>query len=242
MPSKVDITPSKILRDRVIEINDMKDINSTFFPSSITIEDLDKGFFEFINDSAVNLSIDGKKVPVIYLANERWAEFEKTWSFSDENEQPIMPFITLRRPDSPKPGTSDITKYNIPQGRKFTYTKVPTFNNNVEGIDIYRIPQPVAVDLIFELSIFTHYLIDLNSLAEKILTVFSARQAYQIIKGHYIPIVLNTISDESSLEGVDDQRFYLQKYTLMLKGYIIDEDDFEILKGNRRIILTKKII
>ena len=41
------------------------------------------------------------KVPVIFLSIQRWAEFAKTWQFSDENKNIKMPFITIvRKPDA----------------------------------------------------------------------------------------------------------------------------------------------
>ena len=62
-----------------------------------------------------------------------------------------MPFITLRRSEPPKYGTNANVKYRIAQYKKFTYVKVPTFDNGIHGMEIYKIPQPIPLDLMYEI-------------------------------------------------------------------------------------------
>ena len=47
------------------------------------------------------------------------------------------------------------------------------------------------------------------------ITKFSSKQAYQVIKGHYIPIIRGTITDESVLD-LEKRKVYLQKYEIFL--------------------------
>lgn len=65
---------------------------------------------------------------------------------------------------------------------------------------------------------------------------FSSRQAYTFIKGHYVPIVLDGISDESQITDLEKRKYYQQSYTLNLQGFLIDEEEFEIKPAINRAI------
>jgi hypothetical protein len=41
---------------------------------------------------------------------------------------------------------------------------------------------------------------ELNKFNQNVITKFSSKQAYQVIKGHYIPIIRGSITDESVLD------------------------------------------
>jgi hypothetical protein len=62
---------------------------------------MDQTFVEYLNsDTGLSISIDGAKVPVIFLTIQRWVEFSKTWQFSDKYKNISLPFITIiRKPD-----------------------------------------------------------------------------------------------------------------------------------------------
>jgi hypothetical protein len=75
---------------------------------------------------------------------------------------------------------------------------------------------------------------ELNKFNQIVLEKFSSRQAYQVIKGHYIPILMNDVTDESVLD-LEKRKFYIQKYTFTLLGFLIDEDEFEITPAITRV-------
>jgi hypothetical protein len=60
---------------------------------------------------------------------------------------------------------------------------------------------------------------------------FSSRQAYTFIKGQYVPIVLNNISDESQMQ-MDARKYFIQTYDFTMLGYLIDEEEFEVQACN----------
>jgi hypothetical protein len=101
-------------------------------------------------------------------------------------------------------------------------------------MDIYKIPQPVPVDITYTVAILCNRMRELNKFNQIVLEKFSSRQAYQVIKGHYIPIVMNDITDESVLD-LEKRKFYIQKYTFTLLGFLIDEDEFEITPAITRV-------
>ena len=68
---------------------------------------------------------------------------------------------------------------------------------------------------------------ELNDFNKKVLQKFSSRQAYTEIKGHYIPMILNSSSDESVLE-LEKRKYYVQSYEFLMMGFLLDEEEFEV--------------
>jgi hypothetical protein len=126
-----------------------------------------------------------------------------------------------------KYGTNPSTQYTIPNRKQFYYASVPTWDGNVAGMDIYTIPQPVPVDIKYSLKIICNRMRELNQLNKVVLQKFSSRQAYSFIKGQYVPIILDNISDESQM-SLDSRKYYIQTYDFTMLGYLIDEEEFEV--------------
>jgi hypothetical protein len=63
---------------------------------------------------------------------------------------------------------------------------------------------------------------------------FSSRQAYTFIKGQYVPIVMNNVSDESQM-SLDSRKYYVQSYDFTMLGYLIDEEEFEVKPAIARV-------
>jgi hypothetical protein len=66
-----------------------------------------------------------------------------------------MPFITILRKPDIQQGQNQAGLWNIPGRRTYTYMKVPTWDGARSGVDLYKVPQPVSVDLTYEIRIFT---------------------------------------------------------------------------------------
>ena len=181
----------------------MTNERSTNLPQSVLLENLDESMFEYFNVTSLPLISENKQVPVIWMTNERWGDFSTTWKYSDEEGNIIFPFITIRRIEPPKAGTNENIKYRIAQNKKFVYYKVPTFNNGVLGADIYKVPQPTPVDLSYEVRLFTHYILDMNAFNENIQRAFASRHVYVDVHRYYIPVVLENVSDESTLNDFE---------------------------------------
>ncbi len=60
-------------------------------------------------------------------------------------------------------------------------------------------------------------------------------KTYQVIKGHYIPIVMNNISNESEL-SIEKRNYYIQTYEFTMLGFLIDEDEFEVSPAINRVL------
>ncbi len=240
--NNINILPSKIGFDRRQEILDGIADKGTYLPKGVLEEDMDQSFVEFIEkDKRMTLVIDGQKIPVIFLTIQRWTEFSKTWQFSDKYKNIELPFITIvRRPDIQQ-GQNQAGLWNIPGGQTYIYYKVPTWDGTRKGIDLYKIPQPTSVDMTYEVRIFTNRMKDLNRFNRKIQRAFQSKQCYINVNGHPMPLTVESIGDESNIDDFENRRFYVQMFELKLMGYILDEEDFEVVPTINRTITSLEI-
>jgi hypothetical protein len=229
--------------DRRQELLDSITKADSFLPDSILHDDLDMGMLDFVKEN-FQIVTDGQKIPVVdkIMTIQRWGEFANNWSFSDDDGNPKLPLIAvIRKPDA-QIGKNPSTIYNIPDRRTFYYASVPTWNGNQMGADVYKIPQPVAVDLTFDVTIVCTKFRDLNKFSKLVMQKFASKQAYTNIKGHYIPIILESIADNSPIENIDSRRFYLQTYTFVMLGLLIDNEEFEVKPAISRALLMTEFI
>ena len=235
----IKITKDKVGPARRQEILDDISNKGTFLPRGVMYEDMDKSFIDFV-DKDIELSVDGEKVPVIFLTLQRWSEFSKTWQHSDKYKNIKMPFITIVRQPNPQVGQNQAGLFNIPGRRCYTYMKVPTFEGGRTGIDVYKIPQPTSVDITYEVRLFTNKMRDLNKLNVKIQHAFNAIQYYIRVNGHPMPLLLESIGDESNIDDFENKRFYVQPFEIRLQGYVLDESKFEVIPAiNRALLMTE---
>jgi len=229
------LTSPKVGVERRQEIlNDIAD-QGTFLPRGVSYEDIDSTFIEFA-EKDLGIVIDGEKVPVIFLTLQKWSEFSKTWQHSDKYKNVKMPFITVVRKPNPQVGSNQAGLFNIPGRNTYTYMKVPTFEGGRRGIDVYKIPQPTSVDFTYDVRLFCNRMRDLNKLNTKVQYAFNSIQFYVRVNGHPMPITLESIGDESNIEDFEKRRFYVQPFEMKLAGYILDEDQFEVIPAVNRAI------
>tara|TARA_R110000796_G_scaffold40062_1_gene99385 strand:+ start:12926 stop:13960 length:1035 start_codon:yes stop_codon:yes gene_type:complete len=215
------------------DILDKIDYKGTYLPKGVGLSDIDETFIDFVGDD-LEMEIDGNKIPVIFLTIQRWAEFSKTWTFADKFKNLKMPFITIVRQPHIQVGTNQNSMWNIPGNKLYTYLKVPTYDAGIRGVDTYRIPQPTSVDVTYDVRLFCNRMKDLNVFHTIIQTAFNSRQYYVKVKGHPMPVHLESIGDESQKDNFDKRRFYVQHFNMKLLGYILDEDDYEVVPSINR--------
>jgi len=245
LPKKnnIQIYKEKEILERRAELLENIVKSDTFLPDSILHDDLDSGMLKFVKENMVVVS-DGDQIPIIpkILTAQRWGEISTNWTFSDEDGNMKIPFIgVIRKPDA-QPGTNPSIQRTIPDRRTFHYTTIPTWNGTQMGADVYKIPQPVAVDIGFEVTIVCQKFRDLNRFNKIVLLKFASRQAYTIVKGHYIPIVLDRISDNSPIDSLDTRKHYIQSYEFTMLGFLIDSEEFEIKPAINRLFLLNEFV
>jgi hypothetical protein len=240
--TNINIVNGKIGPDRRQEILDGIADKGTFLPKGVLVEDMDQTFIEFVgSDKGFSISVDGEKVPVVFLTIQRWTEFTKTWKFGDEYKNIEMPFITVVRKPDIQQGQNQAGLWNIPGGRTYTYMKVPTWDGIRHGVDLYKVPQPTSVDISYEVRLFTNRMKDLNKFNGVIQRAFQSRQCYINVNGHPMPLHLESIGDESNIDSFENRRFYVQMFEMKLLGYLLDEDDFEVIPTINRTLVTLEL-
>jgi hypothetical protein len=231
-PPKIGTEYLKYGFDRIETLMVKSDTKTTFLPKSIGYKDLDQGIFDFVKNKDIKIIVDGKDVPVIFLTNERWAEFSKTWQYVDLDKNLLTPFITVVR-TAESEGTRLGKKFNFAQKRRFRYLDVPIFDEG-QTINLrFKIPEPVNVDLTYDIRFFTKYQNDVNTFDEKVRRAFASRQAYTFVKGN--PMVIHHEGEEiqNSVQDVKGDRMYVKKHTVKILGFLQNREEFEIVKTTR---------
>ena len=239
LPKKViptlPLVPQKTLSARREELLEYINKDGTYLPKSVLHADLDRGMLDFVKNELQVIS-GGEIIPMvdIIITTQNWSQYVETALFVDLDYNPSPPFITVVRQPEVKFGTNPSLQYTIPNRKQFYYASVPTWNGNEQGMDIYTIPQPVPVDINYSVKIICNRMRELNQLNKVIMQTFASRQAYTFIKGQYVPIILNNISDESQM-SLDSRKYYIQNYDFTMLGYLIDEEEFEVKPAIARV-------
>jgi hypothetical protein len=182
----INLKPEKILlarREQLVE--DIK-YDGTYLPKSLMHPELDRGFLDFVKED-LETTVAGQIIPMIDLiiTTQNWAQFTETWDIQDLNGNPTLPFITVVRQPEVKYGSNPAIIYNIPNRKEYFYAAVPSWNGNIKGLDIYKIPQPVPVDITYNVKIVCNRMRELNEFNKNVIQTFASRQAYRQINGHY---------------------------------------------------------
>jgi len=232
----IPLTESKTLLPRRQELVDKINKDGTYLPKSLLHADLDGGFLEFVKNELKTV-IDGKVIPTIdiLVTTQNWSQFTETWNLQNLDKNVEPPFITTVRVPEVKFGSNPALLYNIPNRRQYFYAQVPTWDGQRNGMDIYKIPQPVPVDISYTVKIVCNRMREINEFNKNVIEKFASKQAYQVIKGHYIPIVMGNISDESVMD-LEKRKFYIQSYEFTLLGFLIDENEFEVSPAVSRVL------
>lgn len=230
----IKLTPQLYGPSRRQEMLDQINQYGTFLPKSILHEDLDRGFLDFVKNE-LRVVTDGKVVPVvdILITTQNWAQFTQTWNINDLDKNVSVPVITTVRNPEVKYGSLPSLQYTIPNRKQFFYAMVPNWENGVKGMDVYTIPQPVPVDIKFSIKIICNRMRELNAFNKVVVEKFSSRQAYAVVKGHYIPIIMDDLQDESVTE-IEKRKYYIQSYNFTMMGFLMDENEFQVSPGVSR--------
>ena len=217
--------------------------NFNFLPQKLLLEDLDQAVHDYIK--SLNLTLEGendnpKIIPIYYLSQERWAEYKKNWKFlkDEAGEEVVLPFMALFR-TAVKQGTSPL-KRTIPKKKKFTFYKIPIFDGTVKGFELIKIPQPVWVDVDYELRFLTHYMQDVNKFYETIIMEgFSDFQAYQKVNGYDVKIVMGDASEDNMTDDITaDRRFQIVIPLKINSARLVDPSKFEKVKTISRVVVN----
>ena len=225
----LDINPAKEGKARQVEIMREALDNGAFLPKTVLYIDIDKAFKEWVDNELPILDDDGSLFPTMTLfSNQRFSEYMQSWQYTDANNNLILNFKTVNRDNNPQFGKIQNGYYNIPGERFYLLKrKVVLDDNGTESFLDLKMKQPTAVDITYRLTIFTTKYQSINDFNILINEIFSARQRYIQPNGYYMPMILESINDESQY-NIDDRQFYSQVYNIKVMGYLITEEDYKV--------------
>jgi hypothetical protein len=220
---KLDFNKYVVGTPRINQIMGMQLDGGNLLPKPITYKDIDTEVTAFVDDK-FNVSFGEQKLKTFFFAQQRMSEFTKTWEMLDENRNVIPNFKIVTRENNPKPGTIQGGMFNIPGEQYFDIGTFNKWDGNKNITVTCKVKQPYCVDIIYNIKFITNRLSLLNEMNNKVIDEFKARQSYVIVNGHFMPLVLEDVSDESDYE-LDQRKIFVQTYQLKVLGYIINEDD-----------------
>jgi len=213
--------------------------NHNLLPQKLELEDYGFGIKKFIEDQNFSVIFENgvkNKVPVIYVQQEKWAERKMNWRDmrNELGEEISRPFIAISR-TSVKRGTSP-SRFTIPRKKKFTFVKVPIFDGTLKGFEIYKIPQPVYVDIDFSIRFVTHYMEDVDDFYEMMMEqAYSDGQGYLKINGYDIASKIGEPSEENEIDNIDSERIFQVIFPVTILGKLIDPTKFERINTIKKI-------
>lgn len=198
------------------------------FPLGVSYKDIDNEFRKWVEDD-LYISYDGKKIPTLKLfANQRLNEYSQSWKHLDEFGNLLMNFKTITRDNNPQKGSNQGESYNIPGDRDYPMFMVPVLQENgTQSYDMYSMKQPFSIDMTYKVSIITNKYELINEMNELVNSKFKSINCYIAPNNHYMPMTLESISDESEY-SIDDIKYYSQTFEIKIKAYIIREEDFKV--------------
>lgn len=203
--------------------------NSSFLPQSLTYEHIDQAMLNW-SENELGISFEGKKLPTIALfTNQRFEEYMQNWEHTDEKMNPLLNFKTITREINPKSGSinGENTK-NIPGDRFYTMKRERVIDKNGQvSFMEWKMKQPIAVDLSYRITLVTGKIELMNTFNILVLDIFKSGYSYLNVNGHYIYIKLESIEDESE-KGLDTRRYMSQSLKLLVKAYIIQNEDLKV--------------
>jgi hypothetical protein len=208
---------------RVNQIMEKLVDGTNILPKPITYVNIDTAMTDFVSNR-FKVLFGEHEIKTFFFAQQRMSEFTKTWEMVDENKNILPNFKIVTRENNPKPGTLYDGMSNIPGE---PYFEVGTFNKwsgNKNITVTCKMKQPYCVDIIYNIKFVTNRLTLLNELNNNVINEFKAKQSYLYVNGHYMPVTLEDIGDESEYD-LDERKIFVQNFQLKVAGYIINEED-----------------
>ena len=202
--------------------------DSTPLPLPLEYKDIDEAFKKWVEED-LDMSYEGQRLPTVSLfSNQRFSEYMQSWQNVDDKKNLILNFKTITREPNPKPGTMLGQTRTIPGEHKVLLRTVEAYDRNDRKYYIdYKVKLPYTVDLHYTVSIVTNKYELLNEFNQLVNDRFKSIDCYIRPNGHFIPMKLNDISDESEY-SIDNRQFYSQSYSILVMAYIVGRDSYSV--------------
>lgn len=219
--------------------------NAPIVPNPVEYEDIDTAFLDFFDQNIVLVDDDGKKFDTFtFFSNQRFSEYSQTWEHTDSDGNLLMNFFMIDRDTNPGAGTIQGGAFNIPGKNRFTVLMRDVVDDNgVECYEVTSMSQPLQINIKYCLGLVTAKIKYLNEFNTKAHSLFASKQCYLCVNGHYMPMVMENINDDSDYT-IDSRKFYIQSIEITLSAYIIPKDDIkvELIPKRRKVTTNLKSI
>lgn len=230
MKKTINIKPPLTGKQQQVQLQKNIVENDTFFPKGVHVEDLDKTVKDTIK-AEFEITSNGQAVPMFHFFSlEKFSEFMQTWKNTDETKTVQLPFIALTK-EMAKKGTNLGGTFNVPSIPTFNLWRRPILKNGKLSNEYYQIAQPVNIDISYTLHLFTESNRDLNKMDELMLHRFRESQYYVFVNNHCMPLKLEGMDDNSQISDLESRRYFHRTYSLVLKGYLLREEDYKKLSS-----------
>lgn len=224
----IELKSASVGNERRLELLSQIVKDGTFLPKTVEYSDIDADFKRWVEED-LRVSYNGSLFPTMVLySNQRFTEYSQSWRYTDANKNLILNFKTITRENNPNYGKIHDGLWNIPGNRFYTMKSTKVLDDNgSESLLLLKVRQPMAVDFVYKVSIFTTNIQAINDFNVIVNDAFKSRQAYIRPNGHYMPMILENISDKSSYQ-ISDRQFYSQTFQIKVMGYVLREEDMKI--------------
>jgi hypothetical protein len=234
---------NKYGNERIEELISENDINTTFLPPAISISDIDIQVNQEFNQGRLIVvsASRNEQIGAFLMGNDKWSQFSKTWQYTDDDKNVILPIIIIRKTDTKYGSRLGDNRYYVSNKKTYEYSRVPFRSDSGEiGFLIYKIPNPTPIDITYEISLITKFTRDLNNFDNVIIRNFQDRQLYINVKGSYMPLTIESSSDDS-VNDLDGNNYIIKNYTMLLRGMLLNENEFETYKSYERVVKITEI-
>lgn len=208
-------------------------IENTKFEQETLIKNTDVYFvdqmvYEWL-DSTLDIMTTGQagkrnKVPIEMATQERWFKALKENNTRDKNRRVILPHIAIRRtgekfndaflrPIIPETElTISITPYSE-RSSNYLVSSTP-FRSNKIVYDSYTIPQPVFIEVNYDILVRTDFHLNMNEIEMQILSSYvnGNNSPFWLIKDHYKFLTeIGEPTDQSNTEDFSDSERIIKK-------------------------------
>lgn len=221
---------------RRLEFQENELANAPVVPNPVEYEDIDRAVFDFFRDNIAITDENGESLPTFRLfSNQRFTEYSQTWRHTDKDGNLLMNFKTVSREPNPQSGKIHNGMANIPGWNRFTVCMRDILDKNgVECYEITSMSQPVQADMQYTVGIVCSKMDKINSFNLRLNQLFQSKQCYICVNGHYMPMMLENIGDDSRY-SVDDRKFFNQTASVRVMAYVIPKDDIKVELKPKRV-------
>jgi len=221
--NKLELNNSLEGNSRINEIMSMSLDNNNLTPKPISYYDIDTELTNFVSEK-FNTIFGNTEIKTFFFSQQRMSEFTQTWEMVDDNKNILPNFKIVTRENNPKPGSMLSNFANIPGEPFFTIGTFEKWDGNKNITVSCKMKQPYCVDIIYNIKLISNSLTLVNDVNNCVNNEFKSKQSYIIVNGHYMPVTIEDISDESDYD-LDERKIFIQNFQLKVAGYIINEKD-----------------